>query len=204
MKLHSRFGAIFIFTVLMGLIAVSCSNNNPSEKYKSDLKTYREAVKSFFLDSADSPVAGMKEKIIPFYYGVKPEYKVEAYLKEFDKKDTFQMLTTQSDIRNMIRYGKLSFVLNNDKYELTAYVNVDYPESFFIPFYDKTNEKETYGAGRYLDIERTKGNKYILDFNLAYNPYCYYNPKYSCPIVPEENTLKTKIEAGEKAHNELH
>jgi uncharacterized protein (DUF1684 family) len=204
MNNNLKFGITFLLIAILVALTVSCSNSDPQAKYVEDINNYRQAVKSFFRDSADSPIAGMDKKTIPFYYNPKPEYKVEAYLKIFDKQDTLDMLTTQSDVRKMIRYGKLSFVVNNDKHELTVYVNIEYPESFFIPFYDQTNDEETYGAGRYLDIERTKGDKYTLDFNLAYNPYCYYNPKYSCPIVPEENTLKTKIEAGEKAHNDLH
>jgi uncharacterized protein (DUF1684 family) len=39
----------------------------------------------------------------------------------------------------------------------------------------------------------------IIDFNYAYNPYCAYNEKYSCPIPPIENHLKIAISAGEKA-----
>jgi uncharacterized protein (DUF1684 family) len=68
----------------------------------------------------------------------------------------------------------------------------------FLPFTDETNGMESYGGGRYIDLNVPKGNKLIIDFNSAYNPYCAYNDKYSCPIVPRENYLKTRIEAGVK------
>ena len=72
----------------------------------------------------------------------------------------------------------------------------------FIPFRDQTGGKETYGAGRYIDIDPDKhinaDGKWILDFNVAYNPWCAYSESYTCPIVPTENWLKVPINAGEK------
>lgn len=190
--------------ISLSILVMSCDKEDLDAKYLSEIKTYRHDVKEFFRNSEDSPVVDMTDKVIPFFYEPKPEYKVEAFLEEFADKDTLEMLTTQSDVRKMIRYGDLIFKLNDEKFSLTAYVNIEHPESFFIPFHDETNGKDTYEAGRYLDLEIVKTDKYILDFNLAYNPYCYYNAKYSCPIVPEDNYLKTKIEAGEKSHNDSH
>lgn len=199
-QLKSRIVTYFILS--LSIIAMSCNSEDPNAKYLEDMNAYRNDVKEFFRNSEDSPVVDMTDKIIPFFYEPNPEYKVEAYLEEFATKDTLEMLTTQSDVRTMIRYGDLKFKLNDEKFSLTAYVNIEHPESFFIPFHDETNGHETYEAGRYLDLEIVKESKYILDFNLAYNPYCYYNAKYSCPIVPEDNYLKTKIEAGEKSYND--
>ena len=68
----------------------------------------------------------------------------------------------------------------------------------FLPFSDETNGIESYGGGRYIDLRIPESNKLIIDFNSAYNPYCAYNDKYSCPIVPRENYLRTRIEAGVK------
>ena len=75
---------------------------------------------------------------------------------------------------------------------------------FFLPFVDATAPDETYGAGRYLDIEPIGDGKFLIDFNYAYNPYCAYNDKWSCPIPPKENRLKVRIEAGEKKYYEDH
>ena len=190
--------------ILALILVVGCDNNSSNSRYAKEIQEYRKDVIDFFEKSQNSPIYTLQEKIVPFYYDPNPEYRVEAFMEKFENPDTLEMLTTKSDVRNMIRYGKLKFKLNDDKYELTAYVNIEHPESLFIPFLDKTSGKETYEAGRYLDMSRTDESKYILDFNLAYNPYCYYNAKYSCPIVPEDNYLDTKIEAGEKAHNETH
>jgi hypothetical protein len=69
---------------------------------------------------------------------------------------------------------------------------------YFLPFMDATSGDETYGAGRYLEIEPLPGGKLLVDFNMAYNPYCAYNEYWSCPIPPKENRLSVPIEAGEK------
>lgn len=87
---------------------------------------------------------------------------------------------------------------------LQAYKSDYLQESLFIPFRDITNGKETYSAGRYIDLDSVKHTidkgKWILDFNRAYNPFCAYNSAYSCPFVPPENWLKVAIQAGEKKY----
>jgi uncharacterized protein (DUF1684 family) len=74
----------------------------------------------------------------------------------------------------------------------------EYKNYLFIPFRDASSNHETYGGGRYLDLQIPDGNKTILDLNTVYNPYCVYSHRYSCPIPPAENTLKLSILAGEK------
>ena len=100
-----------------------------------------------------------------------------------------------------MKYGYFEFRINDKTYKLASYLIPEHQESLFLPFLDETNGNGTYEAGRYLDIEFRKDNNYYIDFNLAYSPYCAYNKKYSCPLVPKENFLKTKIEAGEKLHS---
>ncbi len=79
--------------------------------------------------------------------------------------------------------------------ELTLYSNQD---GFFLPFADNLAGKETYPAGRYIEPEQLADGKFLVDFNLAYNPYCAYNDAWSCPLTPAENRLKVAIRAGEK------
>ena len=75
-----------------------------------------------------------------------------------------------------------------------------YKDHYFLPFKDNTNGGESYGGGRYIDliIEDLKSEVQV-NFNVAYNPYCAYNDKYSCPIVPSENYIDIEINAGVKA-----
>ena len=104
------------------------------------------------------------------------------------------------------RYGYVDFLIDSISLKLTVYQNIDllkrdrkkFKNYLFIPFKDKTTRNETYGGGRFLDFEIPENENASLDFNLAYNPYCAYSHRYSCPIPPEENTLQIEIKAGEK------
>ncbi len=102
------------------------------------------------------------------------------------------------------RYGYVDFTINNQKQRLTVYQNIalskvkGMEDYLFIPFKDSTSTITTYGGGRYLDFKITRATFVLIDFNLAYNPYCAYSHHFSCPIPPAENTLLIGIEAGEK------
>ena len=101
-------------------------------------------------------------------------------------------------------YGKLTFNLNEKEHTLSVYENLDkknvkgYENYLFLPFLDQTNGYETYGGGRYIDIYINDKDSLLIDFNKAYNPQCVYNEDFSCPIVPRENLLEVRIEAGVK------
>ncbi|MDO1513968.1 DUF1684 domain-containing protein [Maribacter confluentis] len=117
----------------------------------------------------------------------------------------FSMPTTTDRISTEVLYGIAKFNLKGKVYELEVYQTPEliaqekYKDYLFLPFTDATNGKETYGGGRYLDLRIPKGNKIVLDFNKAYNPYCAYNKKYSCPLVPSVNHLDVAITVGVKA-----
>ena len=110
------------------------------------------------------------------------------------------MLTSTGQRRMMQRVGKLEFSVKGSSLTLGAFVEVGAPnfDRLFVPFTDLTSGSETYPAGRYLDLDLTKTGIYVLDFNRAYNPYCYYNKTYDCPIPPRENRLQVPVRAGEK------
>ncbi|MEL6916182.1 MAG: DUF1684 domain-containing protein, partial [Bacteroidota bacterium] len=117
----------------------------------------------------------------------------------------FMMPTTTDRKSAEVLYGVAYFRLNGKAHELEIYsspelkLEKDQREDLFLPFLDETNGDETYAGGRYINLSVPKGDSLLIDFNTAYNPYCAYNPKYSCPIVPKVNTLQTKIMAGVKA-----
>ncbi len=115
------------------------------------------------------------------------------------------MMQRTKDEVKYVKYGEIYFTYQGREYMLNAYQNLRYIERggdadyLFIPFNDLTNDVSTYGGGRYIDTNIPEGKTIILDFNQAYNPYCAYNKKYSCPIPPRENDLKIAVEAGVKA-----
>ncbi|WP_299160900.1 DUF1684 domain-containing protein [uncultured Eudoraea sp.] len=117
----------------------------------------------------------------------------------------FMMPTTTDRLSEEVVFGVVNFSIKGENYSLEVYQNLElketegYEDYLFLPFLDNTNGEETYTGGRYLDLAIPEGNSIILDFNRAYNPYCAYNKKYSCPIVPKRNNLDTKIKAGVKS-----
>ena len=112
---------------------------------------------------------------------------------------SFQIPTSDGQLRPAERAGTFTFEVGGAPRTLTAYTfEGGGPESVFVPFLDLTSGSETYGAGRYLDIDREFDGTYALDFNLAYHPSCVYDPRFSCPLTPAENRLPVRIEAGER------
>lgn len=119
----------------------------------------------------------------------------------------FMMPTTTERKSEEVIYAIATFKLNGVDYSLEIYQSPElikeeeYVNYLFLPFIDDTNGIETYGGGRYIDLAIPEGDTIVVDFNRAYNPYCAYNKKYSCPIVPGINTINTKVLAGVKAFN---
>ena len=111
----------------------------------------------------------------------------------------FQIPTSDGRLRPAHRAGILAFEIGGERRVLTAYTfDGGDGESLFVPFLDATSGSETYGAGRYLDLDPEDDGRYTLDFNLAYHPSCVYDIRFSCPLTPAENRLPIRIEAGER------
>lgn len=173
-----------------------------SEHIIHEIEGFRKDKDSFFGSESDSPIPerergrfkGLK------YFPPASDYRVNARLTMFDKPEVVTMTTSKGTIRPYLKYGVFSFELQGKKLQLHAYKAADDPhdQSLFVPFADETSGKETYGAGRYLDIEEVRGDDHVLNFNLAYNPYCAYNENYVCPFPPRDNRLPVSVKAGEK------
>ena len=116
-----------------------------------------------------------------------------------DEPVRFEIPTSDGRTRPADRAGVFRSTVDGSDEKLTAYTfEGDGPENVFVPFLDPTSGNETYGAGRYLDVEREEDGTYSLDFNLAYHPSCVYDMKFSCPLTPAENRLSVPIRAGER------
>ena len=154
---------------------------------------------NFFKHSPYSPLTPEQRRNFQglSYFPFNPKYRFVVELKLFQNQQKVRIITSKGTEQEYIRYGYFEFEVDGKKCMLSVYKqpNDDY---LFLPFKDQTSGKETYGAGRYLEVERIGKNKYLLDFNLAYNPYCAYNDNWVCPLVPFENILPVPILAGEK------
>jgi len=181
------------------------TNPDQERQYIVDLQRFRADKDSFLQVSPHSPIK--KEDRRTFrrlnYYDVNPTFVVKATLHRNQNPPRLTITTTTGESRDAINYGTLGFMLQGKKLRLSAYKFADRrgEQSLFVPFTDSTSAEETYGAGRYIDLEENTAGEYILDFNRAYNPYCAYNEDYSCPIPPRENRLSAAVTAGEKIYH---
>lgn len=172
---------------------------------------FQQHLNEEFATKGTSPLTDEDLKIFERldFFEVNQEYVVEATFSRTDSELPFVMPTTTDRQPIYVKYGELKFLLNNQEFSLNVYQNQrlvsenKYKNYLFIPFTDLTNGESTYGGGRYLDFRIPKSSKVIIDFNRAYNPYCAYNEKYSCPIPPKQNDLPIKIEAGVKKFKKL-
>lgn len=168
---------------------------------------FQKKLNSEFRDPATSPLPDRFRKDFSGLEFFVPDtnFRVVATLVRTPDALPFLMPTSTDRKSEEVVYGIAQFTLNGKKQQLEVYQNRelmqqdDYVDYLFLPFLDPTNGEETYGGGRYIDLRVPEGDILIIDFNKAYNPYCAYNKKYSCPLVPRVNELKIPIKAGVKA-----
>lgn len=196
-----------LLTILVVFVSVSISAQSSSKEYIKALKKERKEKDEEYLDPKESPLTeeGMKTFMGLSYFKPDIDYVVYATLERKTTPDTIKMKTTTERLPLYIVYGEASFKLEGKDHKLTIYRNVGlmtkpgYEDYLFVPFTDETSGEESYGGGRYIDARIPKVDTIILDFNRAYNPYCTYNKKYSCPIPPSQNHVDAEVKAGEKA-----
>ena len=168
----------------------------------SELSGFRAEKDAFFREHPQSPLTPEQRADLRglAYFDEAPELRIEASLETegVDRDEPIVMQTTTGDEQTYRRAGVVRFEVDGAPTQVTLFSSPDMHE-LFLPFRDATSGKETYGAGRYLEVEPpgTDGTV-VVDFNLAYNPYCAYNPEWSCPIPPGENWLGVPIRAGEQ------
>jgi uncharacterized protein (DUF1684 family) len=192
--------------VLWAALAAACSSKPPDEPkdYAAKIAEDRAAKDAQFAAGADPVPAARHKDLLPLvYFPIDPEYNVPGVLKPVEDKTVFEMPTSIGTMRQMRRVGSLEFTLKGTQLKLIVFVEVADPKHLFIAFNDLTSGTETYPAGRYLDLPPNGTNIYEVDFNRAYNPYCYYNQAYECPYPPRENRLTIPIRAGEKIKLEV-
>ena len=186
---------------ILALGAAACNPKPPDpEDYVARITVAREQKDEQFKREPEPVPASLKSQLIPLeYFPVDETFSVPAALKLFEKFEPVDLVTSTGSIDKYERVGHLEFVLNGQQLRLTAYVPAGQNVSrLFVPFSDLTSGQETYTTGRYLDLDRTPTGLYQIDFNLAYNPYCYFSPSYICPLPTKENSLPLRIEAGER------
>lgn len=193
-----------IFALIVGIFTF---RSVYGQSHIDEVKTFQTTLNQEFLDPAESPLSKKERKKFKGhnYFLIDENYKVVASFTKSEMPVAFQMKTSNDRLGDYDKYGIATFELNGQVYSLSIYQShklrqiAKYRDYLFLPFTDLTNEKDTYGGGRYIDLVIPEGDSIIIDFNKAYNPYCAYSHDYSCPIPPAENGLDIRVEAGVKS-----
>jgi uncharacterized protein (DUF1684 family) len=178
----------------------------PPSGWEERLVTHRSERDEEFRSGPDTPL--LPEDLASFegldYWKPDPRYRLVGPLEIYAERERFEIPTTTGKMRPCERYGRVTFELDGRNLELQVYRLLDSGDDpgLFLPFIDGTTGRETYPAGRYVDLEDESGGTYVLDFNRAYNPLCAYGApeRYVCPVTPPENRLDVRIEAGERGY----
>jgi len=177
-----------------------------ADDWEKRIEMGRKQKNLFFSSHPESPLPPEDRRAFRelAYWPPDPDYHFELRLHEYYDKGIIEVADTGGRKRRLWRWGQFRFQLAAQQCALEAYKSDPIEERLFVPFRDQTSGKESYGAGRYLDLEPerhlTEEGKWIVDFNEAYNPWCAYSEDYVCPFVPPENWLKVPVRAGEKQY----
>ena len=196
--------------ILIGLFSLSLFGQSNNGSFKEEVKQFQQELNDQYSDSAHSPL--LDKDRLNFnghdFFEPNPVFYVQAKFKRTKNEEVFEMKTSTSRRPTYKKYGEIKFKINGKKFKLNIYQNQRlmnnelYANHLFLPFTDLTNGEESYGGGRYIDLTISDSKTMIINFNKAYNPYCCYNSRYSCPIPPKENHLNIKVTAGVKAFKE--
>ncbi|TDI69269.1 MAG: DUF1684 domain-containing protein [Bacteroidetes bacterium] len=203
-----KMGAKMIFKISGGIVValILWYSFLTGEKlsFEETVFKHRDEILDFMKNNDESPLPDSVRTGFEGldYFAPDPSFKVEAALELISDNSKLNTVTNDGQVRKYTRYAYAIFDLSGQQYQVTLLLDdTEKDGSLFLPFGDITNGNSTYGGGRYLDLQLNKRNTIIIDFNLAYNPYCAYSADYSCPLPPLENQLSVAINAGEKNFN---
>jgi uncharacterized protein len=175
--------------------------------YGDAIRAFRADKDEYFRTSPGSPLPAAERGD----FGELPYFPVDEALRferltlepyTGNEPTSFAIPTSDGKLKPAERAGTFRFEVQGVPCSLTAYTfEGGSVESVFVPFLDGTSGNESYGAGRYLDLDREEDGTYAIDFNVAYHPSCVYDIRFSCPLTPAENRLPVRIEAGERLAN---
>ena len=199
-----NFNKIFFFGIVLVLaliIVYTLASQDKGKDYIDKIIEARADKDDMFKTSDKSPI--QKKDIFGklIYFPPNPSFRIEARLELIKDTSVLKIQTSDGKKENYLKFAHAKFKLQGRQHQLLLLKPIQNPNAepdyLFLAFSDKTSGFTTYGGGRYIDL-KYKGEKIIIDFNMAYNPYCAYNPNYSCPLPPRENILNIPIAAGER------
>jgi TonB family protein len=186
---------------------LQCHAQTDSLKAIEEITAFQKKLNEEYKDSKESPLDA--QAILKFggheFFPINLQYRVNATLTVSQGTPFFEMKTSSPRPSVERIYGYVSFTLQGKEFNMPVYQSkklmqtTEYEDYLFFPFTDKTNDYETYAGGRYIDLRiPDKNDKLVIDFNRAYNPYCAYSGRFSCPLVPPENQMEIEVPVGVK------
>ncbi len=175
-----------------------------ADEWASRLREKRAEKDEFFSEHPQSPIPPDERDGFDglSYFDPDPDYRVEATVTVHDDPEPVEIDTTAGPPVRYLRVATFEFELRGTEQSLVAYQQESDHDTLFVPFRDKTTGQQTYRQGRYMELEPegdlSDGDEVLVDFNLAYTPFCAYSDTFSCPLPPEENWLDVVVPAGER------
>ncbi len=201
----NKFFLLSVLAVIIAIIAYSFVGNEETKssqvvdnEYVKSIQNLRSDKDSYLKKDTASPIEDKIKFMGLKYFDVNPAFKVTGKIDRVTSGQTINIAMSGGEVEEYEAYGNVKFEIEGVKCVLKIFKT---PEgNLFLPFKDLTSNKETYGAGRYLDfgVNDVKDNEITIDFNRAYHPYCAYNHTFTCPVPPAENTLNMTVKAGER------
>ena len=195
---------LLIIVAAVVAIVVYSTTGSDDDAYAAMISQERAERERYLRESGESPITDKKTFQGLKFFPPDPKFRVVADLTRIENGKTMKLATSNGSEENYVEYAYADFVIDGVACRLLILEMGGSENSgkLFLAFADETSANETYGGGRYLDVEKKPGASTItLDFNLAYNPYCAYNDSFVCPLPPRENLLKVAIKAGEKTYH---
>lgn len=200
----------YLLFLLFLCLSTALSAQTKKELLIQEIAHYQDSLENIMRNPDESPLSAKDFANFDSldFYPINLDYYIVARFVRTPNQPSFEMATTRARVKQPVyeKYGEIYFELEGQEIMLPVYQSHDLREMeewknyLFLPFRDPTNKTETYGGGRYLELWNTGADSIVVDFNRAYNPYCVYNNKYSCPIVPKENNIPLPVFAGEKRY----
>ncbi|MBC6368134.1 DUF1684 domain-containing protein [Algoriphagus sp. AK58] len=196
---------VIVSVVVLAAVGYMFTAAESPEAYIEKIEKERERQFKFIRFNVESPLTEEQKREFKTltFYEINPAYRVKARLVPIENKKVREVPLTDGSKEKYIEHSYAEFELNGRTNKLLLLQSVKETDmrNFFLAFADETSGKETYGGGRFLNVRQDGKNSITIDFNLAYNPYCAYNPDYACPLPPKENLMTIAIEAGEKNYD---
>jgi uncharacterized protein len=187
--------------------SVTMSPVPPPRSWEQDVAGARKQTDAAFATDPDSPLPAAERARFRglSHFPLDPSWRYAGWIERYKTPERISIVTTAGKPRPCERWGRVTFARDGSVLTLQVYRLLDVEEQqggagLFLPFKDATTGKETYDAGRYVDLVGPEGGPFVLDFNLAYNPSCAYGDpgRFQCPATPAENRLPIAVNAGER------